>query len=67
MAQTKTPRKRSLGQILRKRGFDLTEYDRRSGYYRPRCSCCQVLVILGIACHERGCSNEPREDDDADF
>jgi hypothetical protein len=68
MAPTKKPRKRSLGEILRKRGFDLTEYDRRSGYYRPRCSCCQVLVIQGIACHERGCSNEVREEDeDADF
>lgn len=29
MAQTKTPRKKSLGQILRKRGFDLAEYRKR--------------------------------------
>lgn len=70
MALTKKPRKRSLGEILRKRGFDLTTYDRRGGYYRPRCSCCQVLVIQGVACHERGCCNEVREredNNDADF
>jgi hypothetical protein len=62
---TKKPRKRSLGEILRKRGFDETTYDRSTGYYRPRCSCCEVMVIQGCACHETGCPNNrtEREDD----
>lgn len=61
MTQTeKKPRKRSLGDLLRKRGFDETTYDRSTGYYRPQCSCCQVLVINGVACHERGCRNDRR-------
>ena len=59
-----TKRKQTLGESLRRRGFDLTTYDRSTGYYRPRCSCCQVTVIQGVACHERGCSNEPREEED---
>lgn len=60
----KKKRKTSLGTILRRRGFDETTYDRSTGYYRPRCSCCQALVIQGIACHERGCSNDPVEDEE---
>lgn len=40
------PRKRNrTGERLRARGFDLTTYDRESGYYRVRCSECQALVI----------------------
>lgn len=61
-----TKRKRSLGEILRKRGFDLTTYDRSTGYYRPRCSRCQAMVIQGVACHERGCMNEPRDEEEED-
>ena len=61
-AQTKKPRKPSLGSRLRKRGFDLTTYDRSTGYYSPRCSCCEALVIQGIACHERGCPNQPNDE-----
>lgn len=47
----------SFGRKLRQRGFDQTTYDRRTGYYRPRCSQCQALVINGVACHETGCPN----------
>lgn len=52
------PRKVSLGTILRRQGFDETTYDRRDQSYRPRCSCCSVMVINGIACHETGCPNQ---------
>lgn len=58
---TPTPKKRNpLGRILRKRGFDLTTYSRSTGYYRPKCSQCQALVINGVACHETGCPNSRR-------
>ena len=33
---------------------------------RVRCSQCDAVVINGIACHERTCPNEPREDADDD-
>lgn len=33
---------------------------------RVRCSQCEAAVINGIACHERGCPNEPREESDHD-
>lgn len=58
-ATTETkPRKRNrTGERLRARGFDLTTYDRESGYYRVRCSQCQALVINGMATHETGCPN----------
>lgn len=64
MTKTVKPRKRSLGEILRRQGFDETTYDRSTGYYRPKCSCCQALVINGVACHESGCSNRPRSEED---
>jgi hypothetical protein len=60
MPDVKKPRKRSPGESLRRQGFDETTCDRSTGYYRPRCSCCEAMVIQGIACHERGCSNIPR-------
>lgn len=51
-------RKRNrTGEKLRKRGFDLTEYNRRTGEYRVRCSQCEAAVINGIACHEHRCPN----------
>ena len=53
----KKPKKSNLGKKLRARGFDLTRYDRSTGYYSPRCSQCEALVINGTACHERGCPN----------
>jgi hypothetical protein len=49
---------KSLGQILRDRGFDETKYDRSTGYYSVKCSRCEALVINGIATHERGCPNK---------
>ena len=46
-----------LGKSLLARGFDLTKYDRSEHRYRVRCSQCEVLVIMGVACHETGCPN----------
>jgi hypothetical protein len=54
-------RKRSLGQQLRAKGFNLTTYDRSTGYYQVRCSQCEALVINGVACHEKGCPNQRKE------
>ncbi len=56
----------TLGSRLRARGFDLTTYSHSTGYYRPRCSQCEVLVINGIACHETGCPRARRERNDAE-
>lgn len=63
-ASKKKPRKPSLASRLRKAGFDLAHYDRSTGYTYPKCSCCQALVINGVATHERGCPNQPRHEDD---
>ncbi len=47
-------------ESLRRRGFDRSEYDRKNGTHRVRCSQCEALVINGVACHEHGCPNEKR-------
>lgn len=54
---TRTKKRVRIGEHLRRRGFDLTRYDRSTGYYSPRCSQCEAIVINGVACHERGCPN----------
>lgn len=69
MAQeTKQPVKKRdrTGDNLRGMGFDETKYNRESGYWRPRCSQCEVLVIQGVACHENGCPNQRRSRDSDD-
>lgn len=54
------------------RGFDRSERIGRddSGRFckgvRVRCSQCEALVINGMACHETGCRNTPREEEDHD-
>ena len=40
-------------------GFDLSV--RRGAYVTPRCSCCEAIVINGVACHESGCGNAMHE------
>lgn len=52
--------KKNITQILKKKGFDLSYYDRKTGYHNVRCSQCESLVINGIACHETGCPNEKK-------
>jgi len=56
----------TTGELLRRRGFDLTTYNRGTGYYRVRCSQCEALVINGLACHEPGCPNQPRTETEDD-
>ena len=46
---------------LRAHGFDRSEHIPFTKMYRPRCSCCQVLVINGTATHETGCRNAVHE------
>ena len=55
---TKPKRKNAVGRRLRAAGFDLSAYDRSSGYYSVRCSQCQSCVVNGVPIHERGCPNE---------
>lgn len=57
---TKTKKKVSLAERLRRRGFDLAAYNPRTGYTRVECSQCEALCINGVACHEIGCPNERR-------
>lgn len=47
----------SLGKKLRRLGFDLTTYNRSTGYYKVRCSQCEAVVINGTPCHEFCCPN----------
>lgn len=48
-------------QVLRDRGFDLAEAVPFEHRWRIRCSQCEALVVNGIATHERGCPNVPRD------
>jgi hypothetical protein len=56
---------KQIEQSLHGRGFDISE-----GRH-VRCSQCQAMVINGHACHETGCPNIVREQDnefaDEDF
>lgn len=53
-----------LTQRLREQqGFDAS-YVSSDGYARVKCSQCEALVINGMATHETGCQNTPRDDDD---
>lgn len=47
--------------VLYRRGFDQSTYNRASQSYRVRCSQCAGAVISGVACHETGCPNQKRE------
>lgn len=44
---------------LRAQGFAESTFTPRpyEPSWRPRCSCCEVLVICGVATHETGCPN----------
>ena len=49
------------GDNLRHAGFDQTRFDHSEKVYRVRCSQCEAAVINGVACHETGCPNSPRD------
>lgn len=53
-----------MGDRLRRQGFDQGRYDRETGGYRVGCSQCAALVINGVPCHETGCPNQIKTEDD---
>ena len=60
-------RRASLLNRMLAAGFDLTTQtstERKRKTIRPRCSCCEVAVICNVACHERGCPNIVRDEDE---
>jgi|HubBroStandDraft_4_1064222.scaffolds.fasta_scaffold132054_1 hypothetical protein len=48
---------------LKAQGFDRSYYA-GAKQWRVRCSCCEALVINGMATHERGCPNVVREEEE---
>lgn len=44
-------------------GFDNSFIDPKAGKAYVRCSMCDCCVIQGAACHERGCVNERKAND----
>jgi hypothetical protein len=49
-------------RTLEKLGFDAVWISK--GRYRIRCTQCQSATINGTPCHERGCPNTPRREED---
>jgi hypothetical protein len=47
-------------------GFDRSEPVPFTRTFHVRCSRCAALVINGFPVHERGCPNEPDDDDEED-
>ena len=45
-------------------GFDKATNVPFTARYRIRCSQCAALVINGVPCHETGCPNVPRPDEE---
>jgi hypothetical protein len=59
--QEKARRKRNnTRRNLTRAGFDLSWYNRSTGYYHVKCSQCEALCINGTATHETGCPNARR-------
>ena len=53
----------SRTQRLHDQGFDLSEHIPFTKQFRVRCSQCEAAVINGVPCHENGCPNQVRDDD----
>lgn len=49
---------------LRALGFDKSEHIPFTRRYRLRCSQCEAVAINGHPCHETGCPNARKEQDD---
>lgn len=64
--KTKQSANANLAARLRRRGFDRSRTIPFGGGVRVGCSQCVALVINGIACHEHGCPNQQREQDNDD-
>lgn len=54
----------SKTELLRRQGFDRTKYNPKEKTWTPRCSQCEVVVINNVACHEQGCPNEVKDEED---
>lgn len=54
----------SRTQQLHDQGFDLSENIRFTKQFRVRCSQCCAAVINGVPCHENGCPNQVRDNDE---
>ena len=54
--------KQSRVEQLRAQGFDLSQFRPGipKGSWRVRCSQCEAACINGVPCHETGCPNAPR-------
>lgn len=59
-------RKTGILASLRARGFDTSKVTPFTRGARVGCSQCEALVINGIACHETGCPNTRRHDEEED-
>jgi len=55
---------RGVLRELHKAGFDNSYFNRSTSVYRVQCSQCEALAINGVACHETGCPNIVKEEDD---
>ena len=54
----------SRTQQLHDQGFDLSENVLFTKQFRVRCSQCEAAVINGVPCHENGCPNQVRDNDE---
>ena len=54
----------STVEVLRRKGFDLSKYDRGYQTWRVKCSACEALVINGVPCHETGCHHQQKDEDE---
>lgn len=52
---------RGVVASLKARGFDQSRAIPFQRGAAVACSQCEALVINGVACHERGCPNQPGE------
>lgn len=53
-------------QQLRDAGFDRSYAIPFEHSWKVRCSQCEALVINGLACHETGCPNTVRDEEDCE-
>ena len=49
---------------LRRMGFDRSWHIPFTSRHRVRCSQCAALVINGVPCHENGCPNRVKDEDE---
>jgi hypothetical protein len=52
-------------QQLRAQGFDESYNIPFERAWKVRCSQCEACTVNGIPCHERGCPNQVRDEDES--